>query len=270
MVTWLFMKFLVKPVTTLRCQQKGRGAATCPRGTHGTPRWPWSRDGGDGRRAGIAGLACQLMLLRISGFWHRVEGSLHRVCPCRWISRKNKHQETQQNWDTQGQTEGPEAEEGKEEALISPSFCSHPSLFISLISVPCDCQRCTSECGGKQGLPASSLLSTNTLLKWITVSPSPAASLKQDPGLIHPHAARLFSWPWRGTHLPLALVLLLAIYTRNVLFLALLTHAWGQWGLRVVSQVPQLSTGPSLCTNMDSSHLYAVYMVIHLLCTFRD
>lgn len=54
---------------------------------------------------------------------------------------------------------------GKEEALISLSSCSQTILLISPLSVLCDCGRCMSERGGKQGLPASSSQSTNALLK---------------------------------------------------------------------------------------------------------
>lgn len=54
-------------------------------------------------------------------------------------------------------------------------------------------------------LPASSSTQWSSfLLNWITVSPSPAASLRQDPSLIHLHTTRPFSWPWRGAHLLLA------------------------------------------------------------------
>lgn len=179
-------------------------------------------------RAGTAGLAC--LIFRTSSragilFGKGWRYSLHRGLSLQVTPRENKHREKQQDWDTQGQTEGPEAEEGKEEALISSSFTA--TLISSFPSslCPVTANSATSDRGGKQGLPTSSLLSINTFLKWITASPSPAASLKEDPGLIHLHAARFFSWPWRGTHLLLALVLLLAICTRNVLFLALLTHA---------------------------------------------
>lgn len=140
-----FTKFLVKPVSTLMV------SAERARNSHlslGHPWHPqvapiqgWQED--QGEQAWHASWCCSGSLAGQEFFLAKSERILFTVAyPCRWTLRENKHQETQQNWDTQGQTEGPEAEEGKEEVLTSPSFSSHPDLLISLFPVPCNYQRC--------------------------------------------------------------------------------------------------------------------------------
>lgn len=145
--------------------------------------------------------------------------------PCRWTLRENKHQETQQNWDTQGQTEGPEAEEGKEEALISPSFCSHRDLFISLFPVPCNYQRCHQWVWWDAR--AVSFFTVNQYPPEVKHSQSLPSSLSERRPWPHSHSCcQAFQLTLkRNTPASCFSIVLLAICTRNVLLLALLTHA---------------------------------------------
>lgn len=218
------MKFLVKPVTTRMV------SAERTRSSHLSLGYPWHPQvapiqAWQGEQFWPASCCCSVSLAGQEFFLAKGGGIFFtEVCPCRWTPRENKHQETHQNWDTQGQTERPEAEEGNEEALISPCFCTHRNLFISLFSVPLNC-KCCHQWVWWEARAASFLFTVNQNPPEVNHSPSLPSSLSEGPWPLSPLCCQAFHLTL-NRNTPASCFSIAACNLHNICSLSCTSHSW--------------------------------------------